>query len=194
MRRLRWFAPAAFAFVLCFFAAGPLFAAEGNESAADTTIGWVFRWLNFALVFGGGGYILAKHAPPFFRRRAEVIAAAIHEAARVKAEAEERRLVAEARLAGLDKEIAEMRAAARRDADATAERIRALAREEAKKIDLAADAEIQAAERAARMELQTIGGRLAIERAEALLREEMTPKAEAALFRNFIAELEGSAN
>jgi F0F1-type ATP synthase membrane subunit b/b' len=87
-----------------------------------------------------------------------------------------------------------MRERARRDADAEAERVRALAREEAKKIEHAADAEIQAAERAARMELKTIGGRLAIERAEALLREEMTPKTEAALFRNFLAELGGSAN
>lgn len=191
MRRLRWLVPA---FVSCIFVAAPLLAAEGNESAADTTIGWVFRWLNFALVFGGGGYILAKYAPPFFRRRADVIAAAINEAARVKAEAEQRRREAEAKLANLEKGIAEMRASARRDADAEAERIRALAGEEAKKIDLAADAEIQAAERAARMELKTIGGRLAIERAEALLREEMTPKTEAALFRNFIAELEGSVN
>lgn len=192
MRRLRWLIPAAF--VSCIFAAAPLLAAEGTESAADTPIGWVFRWLNFALVFGGGGYILAKHAPPFFRRRSEKIAAAINDAARVKAEAEQRRLVAEARLAGLEKEIAEMRAAARRDADAAAERIRALAREEAKKIELAADAEIQAAERAALMELKIIGGRLSIERAEALLREEMTPKTDAALFRNFLAELEGRAN
>lgn len=191
MRRLRWLVPA---FVSCIFVAAPLLAAEGNESAADTTIGWVFRWLNFALVFGGGGYILAKYAPPFFRRRADVIAAAINEAARVKAEAEQRRREAEAKLVNLEKEIAEMRASARRDAEAEAERIRALAGEEAKKIDLAADAEIQAAERAARMELKTIGGQLAIERAEALLREEMTPKTEAALFRNFIAELEGSVN
>ena len=191
MRRLQWLVPA---FVTCIFAAAPLLAAEGNESAADTAIGWVFRWLNFALVFGGGGYILAKHAPPFFRRRADTIAGAINEAARVKAEAEQRRREAEAKLANLEKEIAEMRATARRDADAEAERIRVLAREEAKKIDLAADAEIHAAERAARMELKTIGGRLAIERAEALLREEITPKTEAALFRNFIAELEGSVN
>jgi F-type H+-transporting ATPase subunit b len=192
MRRLRWLVSAAFA--PCIFAAAPLLAAEGNESAADTTIGWVFRWLNFALVFGGGGYILAKYAPSFFRRRADVIAAAINEAARVKAEAEQRRREAEAKLADLDKEIAEMRAKARRDADAEVERIRALARDEQQKIERAADAEIQAAERAARMELKTIGGRLAIERAEALLREEMTPKTEAALFRNFLAELEGSAN
>lgn len=191
MRRLRWIVPAAFLLVI---AATPLLAAEGGDSAADSTIGWVFRWLNFIVVFGGGGYFLAKKAPAFFRGRAETIVSAITEASRVKKEAERRRKEAETRLAGLEQEIAEMRATALRDAQADAERIRALAREEEKKIALAGDGEILAAERGARLELQASGAGLAIERAEAQLRKEITPSADAALFRGFVAQLEGSTN
>jgi F0F1-type ATP synthase membrane subunit b/b' len=191
MRRLRWIVPAAFLLVI---AATPLLAAEGGDSAADSTIGRVFRWLNFIVVFGGGGYFIAKKAPAFFRGRAETIVSAITEASRVREEAERRCKEAETRLAGLEQEIAEMRATARRDAQADAGRIRALAHEEDKKIALAGDAEILAAERGARLELQALGAGLAIERAEAQLRKEITPSADAALFRGFVAQLEGGTN
>lgn len=192
MKRSRSIFPAAFALLLIVVA--PLWAAEGGESPADSTVGWVFRWLNFALVFGGLGYLLAKYAPAAFRRRAESIVSAITEASHAKQEAEELRDRAEEKLAGLDQEIAELRAAARRDAAADAERLRVLARDEADKIESAGDAEIVAAERAARVELRTIGARLAVDRAEALLRKELTPAADAALIRGFVAELERSVN
>jgi F-type H+-transporting ATPase subunit b len=184
---------AAGAFVL-FCAAAPAFAQEEGASPADTTVGWVFRWLNFALVFGGIAYALVKYAAPAFRRRTGAIVAAIGEAARVKQEAEERRREAEAKLAGLEQEITRLRAEAQRDAAAEAERLRQLAREEAQKIERAAKAEIFAAERAARLELKAVGARLAVERAEALLRQNINAASEATLFRSFVQDLERSAN
>lgn len=83
---------------------------------------------------------------------------------------------------------------AKRDAEAEAQRLRDMGRAEAEKIELAARAEIDAAARAGRMALKTLGARLAIERAEVLLRQELAPKSEAALIRTFIAELERSVN
>ena len=182
--------------VLCFFslAAAPLFAAEENQSPADTPVGWVFRWLNFIVVFGGLAYALAKYTPPYFRGRTEAIVTAINDAARVRDEAGQQRREAEAKLAGLEQEIAELRAVARRDAAAEAERLRALAREEVDKIERAAQGEIQAAERAARIELKALAARLAVERAEALLRAEITPRTQSALFRGFLDSLARSAN
>ena len=86
------------------------------------------------------------------------------------------------------------RSEARRDADEEAARLRALAKEEAHKIEHAAQAEIAAAERAARYEVKTLATRMAVERAEALLREGMTPQSESALFQDFVAELDRSVN
>jgi F0F1-type ATP synthase membrane subunit b/b' len=69
-----------------------------------------------------------------------------------------------------------------------------LARSEAEKIEHAAQMEIEAAGRAANQELKARAARLAIERAEAMLQKEMTPQAEAGLFRTFVAEMERSIN
>ncbi len=179
---------------LFLYLTAPAFAQAEEASPADTTIGWVFRWLNFALVFGGLAYILVKYAAPAFRKRADGIANAIAEGARAREEAERRKREAEARLAGLEQEIAQMREVARGDAEAEAKRIRELASDEARKIDQAALAEIAAAERAARVELKKAAARLAVERATALLRQQITPRAESALFRGFLQGLERSAN
>lgn len=184
------------AIFLCnlFLAAAPALAQEGEASPAETPTGWAFRWLNFAIVIGAIAYAMVKYAGPAFRRHAEEISEQIAAAARAREAAERQRKGIESKLAGLEAEVSEMRVQARRDAEAEAQRLRALAREEAKKIEAAAEAEIAAAERAARMELKALAARQAVERAEALLREELTPKAEAAIFAAFVQELAGSAN
>ncbi len=180
-------------FVLFFLAAAPVLAQENEPSPADTTTGWVFRWLNFAIIVGLIVYAFRK-ASPHFRERREEILERIEEGTRAREAAEQRRLEAEEKLKGLDQEIEQIRAAAKKATEAEGLRLRALSKEEAEKIERMAQAEIAATERAARMELKSLGARLAVERAESLLREELTPKAEAALFRGFVQEIERSAN
>lgn len=188
VRRAGW------CFALVFLTALPALAQEGESSPADSPTGWLFRWLNFAIVFGAIAYFAVKKGGPYFRSHADEISRKIAEGARAREAAEKQRKEIQAKLAGIDQEVAGMRAEAKRDADAEAQRLRALAREEAQKIETVAQAEIAAAERAARMELKALGARLAVERAEALLRSELTPKAETALFDNFVRELERSPN
>jgi F-type H+-transporting ATPase subunit b len=182
-------------FVLLLLAsAAPALAQEGRSSPAETGVGWVFRWLNFAIVIGLVAYYAVKKGGPYFRRHAEEIAAKIAEGARAREAAEQRRREMEAKLAGLDKEIAQMRAEAKRDAAAEAQRLRAMARAEADRIERTAQAEIAAAERAGHLELKALAARLALDRAEALLKRELTEETDADLFRIFVRELGGSAN
>jgi F-type H+-transporting ATPase subunit b len=183
-----------FLVVVLFLVAMPALAQEGGEASADSTAGWVFRWLNFAIVFGAIVYFAVKAGGPAFRANAEDISKKIEEGARAREAAEKQRLEMEAKLANLPNEIAQIRAEARRDSEAEAQRLRALAREEAQKIEKAALAEIAAAERASRMELKALAARMAVERAEAMLRQELTPGAEQKLFQTFVAELERSVN
>jgi len=180
--------------LLFLLTAAPVLAQEGESSPADSTTGWVFRWLNLAIVFGVIAYFAAKKGGPYFRKHAEEISQKIAEGARAREAAEQKRREVKAKLAGLESEIAEMRMAAKRDADVEAQRLRTLAREEAEKIERAAQAEIAAAERAARLELKGVAARLALERAEALLQRELTKKTEAALFHTLVEELERSVN
>ena len=61
--------------------------AEG-EAPMPNEIWW--KWANFALLAGGLGYLISKHAGPFFRSRTEEIQKGIQDAAKVRAEAEAR--------------------------------------------------------------------------------------------------------
>lgn len=176
-----------------FACAAPALAQEGQPSLADTSTGWVFRWINFAIIVALIAWGFTKAAPAFRARSAE-ISRKIAEGARARERAEQQRREAQAKLAGIADEIARLKADAARSAEAEAQRIRALAREEAQKIERSGQAEIAAAERAARLELKALVARLAIERAESLLRGELTPQAEQSLFRTFVQELAGSAN
>ena len=172
----------------------PAFAQESSPSAAaETSTGWVFRWLNFAIIFFGLVWAFAK-AGPYFRRHAQEIADQIVEGTRVREAAEKQRAEAQAKLARVNEEVAELRVQAKRGAEGESKRIAELAQSEAQTIEKSANAEIAASERAARIELKNLATEKAIQLAEAVLRQELTPQREQALFRTFVTELEGSPN
>jgi F0F1-type ATP synthase membrane subunit b/b' len=178
--------------VFLFLAALPVQAQESGS--ADSGMGYVFHWLNFAIVFGCVAFVAVKWGGPYFRAKAEETAEKIAEGARAREAAERQREEIQKKLAGLGDEVKRLRVEAKRDAEAEAKRLRELARSEADRIEHAAQMEIEAAGRAARLELKALAARLAIERAEVLLLTEVTPQAEAKLFRTFVAELERSVN
>lgn len=181
----------AFALLLC---AAPVLAAANPQEQADTTTGWIYRWINFLIFLGALVWVFAKKTPAYFRSRQRAIGDLIAESARAREEAERQQRAAEEKMASLDREVAELRARAKQESAAEAERIGALAQEEARRVQQAAQMEIGAAERAAQTELKAIVARLAIERAEALLHDQLSPQAESNLFGGFVAALEGTPN
>jgi F-type H+-transporting ATPase subunit b len=172
----------------------PVLAQEKETPAAETPTGYVFRWLNFAIVFLGIAYAAVKWGGPYFRAQAEETAQKIAEGTRAREAAERQKKEIEQKLAGLDQEIKRIREEGKRDQQAETKRLHDLARSEAERIEREAQMEIEAAGRAANQELKAHAARLVIERAEAMLRKEMTPQAEAGLFRAFVAEMERSVN
>lgn len=179
--------------VALLLAAAPALAQQSGSSIAESTSGWVFRWINFAVLIAILAYGFAK-AGPSFRRNSEEISRKIAEGTRAREAAERQRREVRTKLAGIDAEVAIMREEAKRGAEVEEERIRALAKSEAEMIDRAAKAEIAVGERASRLELRATAARLAVARAEAMLREQLTASDESALFRTFVAELERSPN
>lgn len=186
------FAALIFIALLC---AAPAFAQEEGGGPENSPTGWIFRWLNFAIVFAAIIWAFSK-AGPYFRERAESIQAAVAEGTRARDEAEQKKRDAEVRIANLDAEIAELKAQARSEAQADRERIKAMTREEAAKVERAADVEIAASERAATLALKSLAARLAVESAEVMLREQITPRADSGIVSGFVADLArtGSAN
>lgn len=179
---------------MSLFAAVSLQAAEEGGNAATERATEIFKWINFAIVAGLIVWVFGKKLPSVFRARAEAVSSAITSATSVKAVADAQLRDAETRLANLQKEVAELRALAEKEAAAEVERLRAATLSDAQKIAAAAKAEIEAAERAARLELKALAANLAVDGAESLLTKQLTPKAQESLISNFVKSLEGRPN
>lgn len=194
LRISRWLSGVcAVAFAVAIFAA-PALAAANPQEQANTTTGWVYRWINFLIFAGVLVWAFTKKFPPYFRSRQKAIGDAIAESARAREEAARQERAAEQKMASLDREVAELRDRAKQESAAEAQRIRALAQEEVKRVLQAAQMEVRASERAAQTELKAITGRLAVERAEAILQDRLNSQAESELFGGFITALQGTAN
>jgi len=180
-------------FLVVFCSALTAHAAEEGP-AANARATEIFKWINFAIIAGAIVWVFGKVLPVKFRSNAEKISSAITEATSAKASADRQLREAETKLANLQKEVAELRAFAGREGASEADRIRALAQSDAQKISLAAKAEIEAAERAARLELKAIAAKLAVDGAETLLAKQLTPQTQESLVSAFVKSLEGRPN
>jgi F0F1-type ATP synthase membrane subunit b/b' len=179
--------------VLLFTAMGAYAAEEGGNATTERA-NEIFKWINFAIVAGLLAWVFLKLTPAFFRRNAETISSAITKATVAKAEADRQLREAEGKLSRLEQEVAQLRAAAQREAATEAERLRAITQRDVQKVGLAAKAEIEAAERAARLELKVIAANLAVDGAESLLAKQLTPQAQESLLTAFVKNLEGRPN
>jgi F-type H+-transporting ATPase subunit b len=189
-RRMQIFATVLFALLFAL----SVHAAEEGGNAAQERANEIFKWINFALLAAGLLWLFGKVLPPKFRANADSISSAITKATAAKAEADRQLREAEQKLARLEQEVAQLRATAQREAEMEAERIRNVTQSDARKIATAAKAEIEAAERSARLELKAIAANLAVDGAESLLAKQLTPQAQEALVSAFVKGLAGRPN
>jgi F-type H+-transporting ATPase subunit b len=192
-RRARWKFIASAIAILLFTAISGHAAQEGGNAGTERA-NEIFKWINFAIVAGLIAWVFLKLTPPFFRKDAETISSAISKATAAKAEAERQLREAEEKLAKLEREVAQLRATAQREMAAETERLTAITQSDREKVKLAAKAEIEAAERAARLELKKIAANLAVDGAESLLTAELTPRVQESLVAAFVKSLEGRPN
>jgi F-type H+-transporting ATPase subunit b len=176
------------------FAAASAYAAEEGANTATQRASELFKWINFAIVALALIWVFARALPPKFRQNADNISSAIAKATVAKAEADRQMSDAEARLSRMPQELAELRANAQREGAAEAERIRGVTHSDIEKVSLAAKAEIEAAERAARLQLRVIAANRAVDGAQSLLNKELTPKTQESLVNSFVESLEARPN
>jgi F-type H+-transporting ATPase subunit b len=154
----------------------------------------VWEWANFALLAAGLGYVIVKNAGPAFDARGRHIRKAMVEAEEAKREADARAAEVERRLAHLADEIAALRAEAQREGEAENARYTRSTAAEIAKIKAQAEQEIEAAGKAARMELKRHAAQLALALAEQKLRTRITPETEDRLVRGFVKNIESSSS
>jgi len=176
-----------------FSAVAALGAEEGGNPAGES-LEMIFKWIHFVILAGLVYWVFGKLLPPVFRRNADQISSAISKATAARVEAERKLEEAVTKMSSLEKEIAEFRAQAQRDAAAEVERLRGATVLDVEKIRAAAKAEIEAAERAARVELKELAATLAVDGAESLVAKQMTPAVEEAMISGFLQSFEGRPN
>jgi len=194
MKPLRYMYNGLFVCALGLFSAAAAIAAEEGGSSAEHSSEMIFKWIHFAILAGLLYWVFGKLLPPMFRRNADNISSAITKATAAKVEAERKLQEAATKMGNLEREIAEFRAQAQRDAAAEVERLRGATVLDVEKIRAAAKAEIEAAERAARVELKELAARLAVDGAESLVAKQMTPAVQEAMISSFVQSLQGRPN
>jgi len=153
---------------------------------------WLCVALNFAVVAVAILWASKKYLPGAFRARTTAIQRAMEEARKTSEEANRRLTAVEQRLSRLDSEIAEMRAAADREASAEEERIRTAAEEDARKIMAAAEQELVAAAKSARRELTAYAADLAVTLARKQIHVDAAT--DHVLLRNFAEQIAANAD
>jgi F-type H+-transporting ATPase subunit b len=148
------------------------------------------KWANFLILAGGLGYLIRKHGGPFLADRSRKIREDIVQAEEVRQDAERRAAEVDRRLAGLESEIAALRAESQKEAEAEKQRIEQQTPLEIAKVLTHAQQEIAAAGKTAQTELKKYAAELAIGLAEQKLRARMTPATEEALVRGFVRDVD----
>jgi F-type H+-transporting ATPase subunit b len=158
---------------------------EGEQG--DPWLGW--KWANFLILAAGLGYLISKHAPPFFMQRSREIEESLLDAAKAKQDAEARAASIEKRLAGLGREIESLRQSAHTETAAEGERLRQQTEHHLERIRQQAGQEMELMISAARADLRKYTALLALELAEQRIHSRMTKDVQEELVDGFLQDL-----
>ena len=162
------------------------------EEAGHEGWGWletIGRWFNLALLFGVIFHFAGTPIKQFFRDRRRDIQDQLQAAEKAREAAQARLDTIEGRLSNLDEEIAQIRDESRQQAESERLRILEQAQSEADKILAMAEREISNMSQSARKDLKSYASRLAVQLAEARIRQELTPGDEARMIGDFFTRL-----
>ncbi|MBP7865427.1 MAG: hypothetical protein KA419_05710 [Acidobacteria bacterium] len=174
---------------LLFAMASPCAASGGITSSFSE--GWLLagKIFNAVVLFGGLFLLLRKPLKNFFVHRTAEIRKKLEDAEKARAEAEAKLAEAQARLAALEAEIGRVREQAERDAAAAQDRIARHTEEEMERFRARARIEIESQTKEALDGLRAFAAEQSAEAARRLLRAEIRPEDDAALFERFLQGL-----
>jgi F-type H+-transporting ATPase subunit b len=183
------------ALVLLFFVKLPARAEEhegGAKGGKEPSIFW--EWANFALLAGGLGYVIQKHAGPYFAQRSQEIRKGMAEADAARAASDAKVAEVDRRLANLETEIEALRRNAQQEAEADAQRVRREAAAELAKVQLHLGEEIASATKSATLELRRYSAELALGLAETKIAARLSPEMQNRLVGRFVATMANAAS
>lgn len=161
------------------------FAAEGGEAKHEGGDQLLQKWVNFAILAGGIGFIAVKAGGPAFKAKKQEILDGLSEGTRRAEAAAEKAAEIDRRMAGLQDEVAALRVKANVEMTAEAERIQQETVEQIAKVEHGAEADIATAAKAARQELKAYVADLALDLARQKVAAKMDDPTQAALVDRF---------
>jgi F-type H+-transporting ATPase subunit b len=151
----------------------------------DTTAR-IFEGINFAIIALAIGFLLLRWLPKTLRSRSEKVSADIESARKVTADANARLSAIEAKLSGLDGEIAQIRSQVEVESREDEARIKSTIQEESARIVASAAQEMESTVAQARRSLRHFAADLAIEQAAKQLA--ITAETDRALIAEFLGD------
>jgi len=165
---------------------------SSGEAEHGPNIFW--GWANFALLAGGLGYVIKKNAGPYFAKRSLEIRKGMADAEAARAASDAKVAEVDRRLANLQAEIEALRLGAQQEAEADAQRVRRQAAAEMAKIQLHIVEEIASAAKSATLDLRRYSADLALGLAEQKIAARLTPEMQARLVGGFVADMANAAS
>lgn len=165
----------------------PATATQQEDEQGDPWIWW--KWANFLILASGLGYLISKHAPPYFATRSQEIEQSLLEAAQARRDAVARAAGIDKRLADLDREIEGLRQAARAETAAEGERLRRETERHLQRIQQQAGQEIELMVNGARHDLRKYAALLALDLAEQRIHSRLTRDVQEELMDGFLQDL-----
>jgi F0F1-type ATP synthase membrane subunit b/b' len=146
-------------------------------------------WANFLLLAGGLGYVIKKNAGPYFAQRSLEIRKGMADAEAARAASDAKVAEVDRRLANLQAEIEALRLSAAQEAEADAQRVRREAAADMAKIQSHLTEEIASAGKAATLDLRHYSADLALGLAEQKIAARMSTKTQEQLVENFVTTM-----
>lgn len=166
--------------------------AAGDGHGFDVTK-FIAKVVNFSIFFGFLYYVLRKPVGSFFSERLRTIQDNLKLAEKSREEAKQQLDEIQAKMADLDTEIAQIEANAKAEAEKEKIRIREDAQKEAVRIVENAKAEVASMKERAIGELKAYVSQIALDEAEAIIRDTINDADRKRIFKGFSEKLEAEA-
>ncbi len=174
-------------FLLLPLALGFSEAEETHGSALTDILG---KTVNFLILFGGLGFLLAKPIRKFLEEAGLAVEKTIQKTERAREDAQQKLDTLKERMEGLESEARKIREDGRESGKHDSDRLLSKARLEIDKIKSLTELEISMHAQAAQAELREYAAELAVSRAETNIKRRMTPELHARLIDDSIRQLD----
>jgi F0F1-type ATP synthase membrane subunit b/b' len=162
-------------------------AAAGHE-AGDPYL--LYKWVNFAILVAGLGYLAVKVGGPALRSQQQAILDQLAEASRRAEAAAAEAAEIDRKVSGLEEEVGNIRAKAQAEMAAEVERVEAETAQLLAKVQHAAELEIASAAKHATQQIKATATQLALDLAARKLRDRMSAGVQGTLVSRFVKHLE----